>query len=253
MSILIILPTYNERSNLEALIDAIDKEVDADILIVDDNSPDGTGALAEGLARRHRHIHVHHRPRKLGLGTAYLYGFRYALDRDYELIFEMDADFSHDPAHIPRFIEAADRADVVLGSRYIPGGRTENWRLWRRALSRAGGLYAHHLLDVPYHDLTGGFKCFHRRVLQALPLSEIRSEGYSFQVEVTWRAHHMGFRIEEIPIVFRERREGQSKISRHIVFEAAWLVLKLRLSRLRGPKPPSPFTKNTVHDDPDQR
>jgi len=168
----------------------------------------------------------------MGLGTAYLFGFKYALEHGYELVFEMDCDFSHDPAHLPQLVAASQDADLVLGSRYIPGGGTENWGVLRQALSRGGGVYARSILQVPYQDLTGGFKCFHRRVLRALPLDTIRSEGYSFQIEVTYRAHLLGFQIAEVPIIFRERREGQSKISRHIVFEAAWMVWRLKLAHL---------------------
>ena len=238
MSILILLPTYNERANLRPLIERIHEQLpEAHVLVLDDGSPDGTGELADELAREDSRVKVHHRPRKMGLGTAYLFGFRYALDHGYELVFEMDADFSHDPDHLPAFVEAARDADLVLGSRYIPGGGTENWGLWRKMLSRGGGFYARTILGVSYHDLTGGFKCFHRRVLEALPLDEIHSEGYSFQIEMTYRAHLKGFKIREIPIIFRERREGQSKISRAIILEAMGVVWKLKLtgSMDRGP------------------
>lgn len=228
MSSLIVLPTYNERANLAPLIESIHAQVpEIHILVVDDGSPDGTGALADELAARDARIQVLHRAGKLGLGTAYLTGFKWALSRGYELILEMDADFSHDPTHLPEILAAAEGADLVLGSRYIPGGGTENWGLWRRLLSRGGGVYARSLLGVEYHDLTGGFKCFHRRVLEAIPLDEVRSEGYGFQIEMTWRAHLQGFRIVEVPIVFKERREGQSKISRRIVVEAMLMVARL--------------------------
>lgn len=235
MSTLIVLPTYNEKPNLEPLLETIHAQVpDVEVLVIDDNSPDGTGALADQLAVRYPWVQVVHRSGKLGLGTAYIRGFRWALERDYTLILEMDADFSHDPAHLPAILAAAQAADVVLGSRYVDGGGTENWGLWRRLLSKGGGLYARSILDVPYHDLTGGFKCFHRRVLEALPLDAIHSEGYSFQIELTWRSHLKGFRIVEVPIIFRERREGQSKISRRIVLEAMGVVWRLKWEQSRG-------------------
>lgn len=235
MSTLIVLPTYNEKPNLEPLLEAIHAQVpEVEVLVIDDNSPDGTGALADHLAAQHPWVHVVHRSGKLGLGTAYIRGFQWALERDYALIMEMDADFSHDPAHLPAILAAAQNADVVLGSRYVDGGGTENWGLWRRLLSKGGGLYARSILDVPYHDLTGGFKCFHRRVLEALPLDAIHSEGYSFQIELTWRAHLKGFRIVEVPIIFRERREGQSKISRRIVLEAMGVVWRLKWEQSHG-------------------
>lgn len=235
MSTLIVLPTYNEKPNLEPLLEAIHAQVpEVEVLVIDDNSPDGTGALADELAAQHPWVHVVHRSGKLGLGTAYIRGFQWALERDYALIMEMDADFSHDPAHLPAILAAAQNADVVLGSRYVDGGGTENWGLWRRLLSKGGGLYARSILDVPYHDLTGGFKCFHRRVLEALPLDAIHSEGYSFQIELTWRAHLKGFRIVEVPIIFRERREGQSKISRRIVLEAMGVVWRLKWEQSHG-------------------
>lgn len=235
MSTLIVLPTYNEKPNLEPLLEAIHAQVpEVEVLVIDDNSPDGTGALADQLAAQHPWVHVVHRSGKLGLGTAYIRGFQWALERDYALIMEMDADFSHDPAHLPAILAAAQNADVVLGSRYVDGGGTENWGLWRRLLSKGGGLYARSILDVPYHDLTGGFKCFHRRVLEALPLDAIHSEGYSFQIELTWRAHLKGFRIVEVPIIFRERREGQSKISRRIVLEAMGVVWRLKWEQSHG-------------------
>ena len=228
-SILIVLPTYNERANLADLVKEIHRHLPAAaLLIVDDASPDGTGDLADSMAEADSRVHVLHRSGKLGLGTAYLAGFRWALERGYDLVFEMDADFSHDPGHLPQFVEAIRDADLVLGSRYTEGGGTENWAVWRQLLSKGGGLYARTILQVPYRDLTGGFKCFRRKVLEALPLDEIRSEGYSFQIELTYRAHQAGFRIVEIPIVFRERREGESKISRRIVLEAMAVVWRLR-------------------------
>lgn len=230
MSILILLPTYNECQNLVSLIEKIHENLpQADILVIDDNSPDGTGRIADEYAARDTRVRVHHRSGKLGLGTAYIFGFKYALEHGYELVFEMDADFSHDPGHLPQFVQAIENADLVLGSRYVPGGGTENWGLWRRILSRGGGTYARAILGVDYRDLTGGFKCFRRKVLEALPFEDVRSEGYSFQIEITYRAHLEGFKIKEIPIIFRERREGQSKISRGIILEAMWMVWRLKL------------------------
>jgi len=231
MPVLIILPTYNEHPNLRPLIAQIHLQLpEAHILIIDDGSPDGTGELADEMARDDHRIIVRHRPRKMGLGTAYLMGFRFALERDYDLIFQMDADFSHDPGHLPEFISRIEHADLVLGSRYIQGGATINWSGWRKLLSGGGGAYAQTILGVPYADLTSGFKCFRRRVLEGLPLDAIRSEGYSFQIETTYRAHLQGHRISEFPIIFRERRQGQSKISRGIVLEAIVLVWRLKLT-----------------------
>ncbi len=230
---LIIIPTYNERDNLEPLTAAIFAQGPYHLLIVDDGSPDGTGALAETLAARHPgRVFVLHRPGKLGLGSAYLAGFRWGLARDYDLIFEMDADFSHDPRHLPQFLAVIRRgADVVLGSRYIRGGGTRNWSPLRQMLSRGGSLYARLILGLPLHDLTGGFKCFRREVLAALDLDHVASNGYGFQIELTYQAWRRGFRIVETPIVFEDRRVGQSKMHGGIVREALLMVWRLRLSR----------------------
>ncbi len=229
--VLIIIPTYNERENIETLLGRVFEQLpEAHVLIVDDSSPDGTGELADTLGEKDDRIHVMHRPGKLGLGTAYVAGFRHGLERDYGYIFEMDADFSHDPKYLPVMLEMArGGVDLVLGSRYVPGGGTENWAPWRKVLSRGGSTYARSVLGVHVRDLTGGFKCFRRRVLEALDLSAVRSEGYSFQIEMTYRAIRKGFTVDETPIVFVDRREGQSKMSRDIFLEAIWMVWKLRL------------------------
>lgn len=233
---LVIVPTYNERENLEALAtEVLARLPTADLLIVDDNSPDGTGALAEALRAREPRIEVLHRPGKLGLGTAYLAGFRHGLARGYDYLVEMDCDFSHDPQYLPALIERARAgADLVLGSRYVAEGGTRNWSWSRRAISRGGNLYARAVLGLPIEDLTGGFKCFRRAVLEQVGLDEVRSEGYAFQIELTYRAWRRGFRIEELPIVFVDRRVGQSKMSRRIVGEAVWMVWRVRWALRRG-------------------
>lgn len=226
---LIVVPTYNERENLPPLLDRIFEVVpQVEVLVVDDNSPDGTGALADARAATDGRIHVLHRAGKEGLGKAYIAGFKWALERDYTHVFEMDADFSHDPATLPRFLEAADQADVVLGSRWVEGGGTVGWPLRRQLLSKGGSLYARTVLGVDIRDLTGGFKCFHRRVLAALDLDAIQTRGYGFQIELTWRALRQGFKVVEIPIRFADRVAGQSKMSMRIMSEAFTMVWKLR-------------------------
>jgi dolichol-phosphate mannosyltransferase len=229
----VVLPTYNERDNLEPLVRAVRSELseaapDHMVLVVDDSSPDGTGELADRLAAEDPQVQVLHRARKEGLGQAYLAGFEVALHAGAALIVEMDADFSHDPAHLPQMLEAAADADLVLGSRYVDGGGIRNWGRVRRFVSRGGCWYARTVLGVPVQDLTGGFKCFRREVLEALDLGRIRSQGYAFQVELTYRALQLGFRVREIPIVFADRRVGQSKMSRRIVLEAMWMIPTLR-------------------------
>jgi len=204
------------------------------VLVIDDGSPDGTGAVADRLARELPFVDVLHRPRKEGLGPAYIAGFRRALAGGAELVLEMDCDFSHDPLDVPRLIAAAAEADLVLGSRYVAGGRVENWSLARRAISAGGSLYARAILGVPVRDLTGGFKCFRREVLEAIDLDSISSRGYAFQIELTYRAIRAGFRVTEIPITFTERVAGRSKMSRAIVAEAIWKVPALRLAAIRG-------------------
>jgi len=203
-----------------------------DVLVVDDNSPDGTGTIAEELrARFEPRLDTLHRPEKLGLGTAYVEGFKRALAGGYDWVFEMDCDFSHDPKYLPGFLDCIRNADLVLGSRYVPGGGTVNWNLFRRFISRSGSLYSQLVLGLPYHDLTGGFKCFRREVLEALDLETVRSNGYAFQIELTYRAHHLGFRIQELPIIFHERRVGSSKMSRAIVLEGMLRVWQFRFGR----------------------
>jgi dolichol-phosphate mannosyltransferase len=231
----VCLPTYDERENLEPMVRALGEVLGPDdrVLVIDDNSPDGTGEIADRLAAELEWVDVLHRPRKEGLGRAYLDGFRRALAEGAELVLEMDCDFSHDPAVVPRLIEAAADADLVLGSRYVSGGGTENWGVLRRAISRWGSLYAQVLLGLPVRDLTGGFKCYRREVLEAIDLDAIRSRGYAFQIETTYRAVRAGFRVVEIPIRFVDREVGGSKMSRSIVLEAIWKVPALRLASRR--------------------
>ncbi len=231
---LVVLPTYNERENVEPIVAAILAQApDLEVLVVDDNSPDGTGQIADHLAAEtpgHR-VHVLHREGKLGLGTAYIKGFQWALERGYEDVFEMDADFSHDPADLLRLRDAVRvaGADAAVGSRWVGHGGTRNWSFLRTFISRGGSLYARLILGVPIHDLTSGFKCFSRRVLESLDLESIHSNGYAFQVELNYRCHRLGFRIVEVPIVFVDRRVGESKMGAHIVAEAMLVVLRLRL------------------------
>jgi dolichol-phosphate mannosyltransferase len=232
----LILPTYNEAENIEAIVAAALEQLaltgrEHTILIVDDGSPDGTGRLADGLAERHPEVRVLHRTQKQGLGRAYLAGFDVALAEGAELVLEMDSDFSHDPADLPRLIAAADSADLVLGSRYVPGGGVEDWGALRRLVSRGGSWYARTLLGVPVRDLTGGFKVFNRRVLERIDLAGVHADGYGFQIELTYRAVQAGFGVTEVPIRFRERREGQSKMTARIALEAVWKVPALRFRR----------------------
>ncbi|MFL5832766.1 MAG: polyprenol monophosphomannose synthase [Solirubrobacterales bacterium] len=226
----LVLPTYNEAENVEPLVEAARAKLppNAQVLIVDDSSPDGTGEIADRLAARHGNVAVLHRPHKEGLGPAYIAGFRAALAGGAGLVLEMDADFSHDPAYLPRLLEAAKRADVVLGSRYVDGGGVSDWGPLRRAVSRGGSTYARLVLGVGVRDLTGGFKCFRREVLEAIDLDQISTRGYAFQVEVTYRAIRLGFKVVEVPIVFRERRVGSSKMDLKIVAEAVWRLPLLR-------------------------
>ncbi len=229
---LVIIPTYNEAENLEPITTAVlAAEPRIDVLVVDDNSPDGTGRLADALAAKNPRIRVLHRAKKEGLGKAYLHAFRWALDAGYEYVIEMDADFSHDPKYLPSLLtEAMAGTDLVLGSRYVEGGGTVNWGPGRRAISRGGSLYARSILGVRIRDLTGGFKCFRRAVLEAIDLNAVKSSGYAFQIELTYRALKAGFKIKELPIVFEDRRVGQSKMSRKIFVEALTMVWKLKLS-----------------------
>ena len=237
MDVLVVcLPTYNERENLEAMVSALVSVLPEEgrILVIDDNSPDGTGEIATRVAAERDDVDVLHRPRKEGLGPAYLDGFRRALDLGADLVFEMDCDFSHDPADVPRLAAAAADADLVLGSRYVPGGGTRNWGLLRRVISRGGSLYAQILLGLGVRDLTGGFKCYRRAVLEAVDLDAIHSKGYAFQIETTYRALRKDFRVVEVPIVFADREVGGSKMSRSIVLEAIWKVPALRLAAALG-------------------
>ena len=233
---LVIVPTFNELENIARIVESVlAQDPRISILVVDDGSPDGTGALVDQIAASNPRVHVIHRPRKMGLGTAYLAGFRWALERDFEYIFEMDADFSHDPGHLPQFLLAARDADLVLGSRYRHGKVTVvNWPISRLILSYSANLYARAVTGLPLFDSTGGFKCFRRRVLEAIDLGAVRSNGYAFQIEMSFRAWKKGFRIVEIPIVFTDRTEGESKMSKRIVREAIWMVWRLRWWAIRG-------------------
>lgn len=229
-STVIIVPTYNERENLSRLAQALlALPVTVDVLVVDDNSPDGTGQVADELAARHPQIHALHRDKKDGLGRAYLAGFAWALERGYEFIFEMDCDFSHDPAEIPNFLKAAEKADLVIGSRYCGGVRVLNWPLKRLLLSRCAGIYVWLITGLPFTDPTGGYKCFRRRALAAIPFAAVHSNGYSFQIEITHRLWRAGFQVVEVPITFADRVQGTSKLSGHIVYEAVWMVWRLWL------------------------
>ncbi len=234
--VLVVTPTYNERDNLAALVRAVHAAVpEAHVLVVDDASPDGTGALADALAASDPRVAVLHRAGKLGLGTAYVAGFRRAIEEGFDVVFEMDADLSHDPSYLPGFLQAiAAGADVVVGSRSVPGGGVEGWGVGRHVLSKGGSLYARVILGVGVGDLTTGFKAYTRRAVEALDLATIRSNGYSFQIETTYRALRKGLRVVELPIVFVDRRAGRSKMSRRIFAEAITEVWRLRFDALRG-------------------
>ncbi len=254
----LVLPTYNEAANIEAIVDAagaggaVARASDADykILIVDDGSPDGTGAIAERLAGEREQVEVMHRREKSGIGPAYLAGFGYALERGAGYVIEMDSDFSHDPADLPRLLDATDPrsagggADLALGSRYVDGGGVTDWGLLRRLVSAGGSTYARTVLGLKVRDLTGGFKCFRREVLEAIHFDSVRSQGYAFQVELTYRAVRAGFAVVEVPIVFRDRELGESKMSWRIAAEAMWLVPKLRFGR----QPPAPAAQRVTAD-----
>jgi dolichol-phosphate mannosyltransferase len=229
----VILPTYNEAENVERIVSAVLEQLPENgrVLVVDDNSPDGTGEIADRLTASNESISVLHRQHKEGLGPAYLAGFHVALEGGAQRIVEMDADFSHDPAYLPGLIGAADHYDLVIGSRYVPGGGVTDWGAMRRFISRGGSTYARLALRVPVRDLTGGFKCFRREVLEAINLDTIEARGYAFQVETTYRALKAGFRVVEIPIVFRDRTDGTSKMSHSIVAEAMWRVPAMRFRR----------------------
>lgn len=233
---LVIVPTYNERENISRLIETVlAQDSRLEMLIVDDGSPDGTGEIVDRIITTNRRVHIHRRPKKLGLGTAYLAGFRWAIEHQYDLILEMDADFSHDPAHLPEFLRAIERADLVLGSRYREGKVTVvNWPIARLILSYYANVYARVVTGLPVWDGTGGFKCFRRKVLETIDLNAVRSNGYAFQIEMSFRAWKRGFKIVEIPIVFVDRTEGTSKMSGSIVGEAVWMVPRLRLMAIFG-------------------
>lgn len=233
---LVIMPTYNESANLSQIVPLVlEQDPRIDVLVVDDGSPDGTGEIADSIAQTNSRVSVLHREKKLGLGTAYISGFRWGLERGYEYLFEMDADFSHDPDHIPEFLEAATDADLVLGSRYLGGKVTVvNWPMGRLLLSYFANIYAKVVTGHNICDATGGFKCFRRRVLESLDLDSVRSNGYAFQIEMSFRTWRKGFDIKEIPIVFTDRTDGQSKMSGAIVREAIWMVWRLRLQALLG-------------------
>ncbi|MDP8238505.1 MAG: polyprenol monophosphomannose synthase [Candidatus Hatepunaea meridiana] len=243
---LVIIPTYNERENAPEVVRLVlDLSEDIEVLVVDDNSPDGTGDLVEKLAKQQPRLHVIHRAGKLGLGTAYIEGFKYALANNYEYIFEMDADFSHDPNEIPNFLKAIKEADLVIGSRYIVGVNVVNWPLSRLLLSICASIYTRLITRIPVKDTTGGYKCFRRQVLETINLDDIQSGGYAFQVEMNWKTWMAGFRIKEIPIIFADRTIGQSKMSKAIVREAVLIVWKLGLAGLfRRPR------KHRSNDEP---
>jgi len=235
MKILIIIPTYNELENLPRLLpEVLSKDDGIDVLIVDDNSPDGTSAFVESQMKNNNRIHLIKRSSKQGLGTAYIAGFKYALQNGYDFVFEMDADFSHDPKEIPRFLDEIKNSDVVLGSRYINGVNVINWPMRRLLLSSFANLYTRFITGMPVHDATGGFKCFRIKVLQAIDLNKVKSNGYAFQIEMSFKAWKKGFKVKEIPIIFVDRVKGKSKMSRKIVREAVTMVWKLRLKSIFG-------------------
>jgi dolichol-phosphate mannosyltransferase len=234
--VLVITPTYNERENLESFVEQLFAAApEVSVLVVDDASPDGTGAIADALAAKDPRVQVMHRAGKLGLGTAYLQGFRWALARDFDVVLEMDTDLSHDPKYVPAFLRAVDAgADVVIGSRNIPGGGVEGWGLGRHVLSKGGSVYSRTILGISVRDLTSGFKAFTRRALEHIDLDAVQSNGYSFQIELTYRALRRGMKVTEVPITFVDRRAGRSKMSRKIFAEAIGMVWKLRLDALTG-------------------
>jgi dolichol-phosphate mannosyltransferase len=235
MKALVIIPTYNERENIEKIVSQVlAKGASIDVLIVDDGSPDGTGQIADSLSKQNSRVFVIHRKNKSGLGTAYVAGFKYAIEKKYDYVFEMDADFSHDPEYIPNFLDAIKEADLVIGSRYISGVNVINWPITRLLLSYYANVYSRIVTRLPVKDATGGFKCFRREVLEAIDLEKVKSNGYSFQIEMSFRAWKKGFRIKEIPIVFEDRRLGQSKMSKKIVREAIWMVWRLRFMSFLG-------------------
>lgn len=235
MKTLIIIPTYNEVENLRPLLEVIFSNApQTNILIVDDNSPDGTGVLADQIHEEDPRVHVLHRAGKLGLGTAYIAGFKYAIAQGYDAAFEMDADFSHDPKYLPDFLKAIENADLVIGSRYVEGGDTPNWTLLRRFISGGGNTFARFVLGLPIHDCTAGYRCYRRKVLEGIDLDSVQALGYAFQVELVYRVLNRGFKVVEIPIVFMDRRVGKSKMSRTIFVEGFLWVIRARLGLLPG-------------------
>jgi dolichol-phosphate mannosyltransferase len=248
MKTLIIVPTFNELDNLRPLLREIFANVsETDILIVDDNSPDGTGKLADEIHAENPQVHVMHRPGKLGLGTAYIAGFKYAIEHGYDAAFEMDADFSHDPSYLPDFLKAIENADLVIGSRYVPGGGTPNWSPLRRLISGGGNIFARFMLNIPVRDCTAGFRCYRRRVLESIDLDTVRSQGYAFQIEMVYRVLLQGFKIVETPIIFKDRRVGKSKMSRKIVIEGFAYVIRARFGK-RPSLPAFPRSQNDVEE-----
>jgi dolichol-phosphate mannosyltransferase len=232
---LVVIPTYNESENILKIVpEVLNQSPEIDVLVVDDNSPDGTARLVKGEMEKNPRVHLIERTGKMGLGTAYLAGFKFAIARGYEFVFEMDADHSHDPREIPAFLKAAENADLVLGSRYTNGVRVLNWPIKRLLLSYFANVYTRFMTGLPLHDATGGFKCFRRRVLEAIALDRVRSNGYAFQIEMSYKAWKKGFRIVETPIVFLDRRSGKSKMSKQIVHEAFFMLWKLRWKSLLG-------------------
>jgi len=245
MKTLIIVPTYNELDNLRPLLKEIFTYApETDVLIVDDNSPDGTGKLADEISSENPQVHVMHRAGKLGLGTAYIAGFKYAIEHGYDAAFEMDADFSHNPRYLPDFLKAIENADLVIGSRYISGGGTPNWSFLRRFISGGGNIFARFMLGIPVHDCTAGYRCYRREVLESIDLDHIESQGYAFQVELAYRVYKKGFRIVEIPIIFLDRRVGKSKMSRKIFVEGFTWVLRTRLGKTSASHPSTPAVKS---------
>jgi len=235
MKILVIIPTYNEKENIQKIItQVLNLNSQIEVLIVDDNSPDGTGEIVEQLSKTNSRLHILHRQNKRGLGTAYVLGFKWALQKGFDYIFEMDADFSHDPQEVPKFLEKMKDYDLVLGSRYTDGVNVVNWPMGRLLLSYFANKYARFVTGIPVQDLTSGFKCFRREVLEKINLDKIHSNGYAFQIEMTFKAWQNSFKIGEIPIIFVERREGKSKMSKRIIWEAAWMVWRLRISHFFG-------------------
>jgi dolichol-phosphate mannosyltransferase len=232
---LVVIPTYNESENIPRLIgEVLRQDPGIDVLIVDDNSPDGTAGLVKTMMATQPRVHLIERPQKAGLGTAYVAGFKYAIEQGFECVFEMDADFSHDPNEIPNFLRRISSCDLVLGSRYTNGVRVLNWPIQRLMLSYAANLYTRFMTGLPVHDATGGFKCFRRKVLEAIDLDAVKSNGYAFQIEMSFKAWKKGFRIEELPIVFLERQKGASKMSKHIVYEAVFMLWRLRFASMFG-------------------